>query len=157
MTTPDDGVRPEAMRAANEDREQVAEALRAALDEGRLSLSEYDYRVRDAYAALTYAELNTLLTDLPSQRHAMVVPTEKPLRIGDPARVPVKPRKLPLALMILWTIWAGLVGLNLATWGLVCASAGELVYPWPIWVAGPAGAALLAVTIGVNMIRDRDN
>jgi hypothetical protein len=32
-------------------------------------------------------------------------------------------------------------------WVLVCASAGQLVYPWPVWVAGPWGAVLLVLTV----------
>jgi len=53
------------LRAADSDREKVAEQLKAALDEGRLSLHEYDERVGEAYAAKTYQELLVLLTDLP--------------------------------------------------------------------------------------------
>jgi len=55
----------ETMRAADADRHRIAEQLKASLDEGRLSLAEYDERVRDAYAARTYAELLILVADLP--------------------------------------------------------------------------------------------
>ena len=53
------------MRAADADRERVAERLRAALEEGRLDLHEYDERLQGAYAAKTYGDLDALLTDLP--------------------------------------------------------------------------------------------
>jgi len=56
----------ETMRAADADRHQIADHLKAALDEGRLTLGEYDDRVRQAYAARTYAELMVLVTDLPA-------------------------------------------------------------------------------------------
>ena len=46
------------LRAADEDRQWVADRLRIALDQGRLRLAEYDDRLRLAYAATTYAELN---------------------------------------------------------------------------------------------------
>ena len=53
------------MRAADADRQAVADKLRAALDEGRLDLHEYDERLQRAYAAKTYGDLDGLLTDLP--------------------------------------------------------------------------------------------
>lgn len=56
----------DGMRAADGDRAVVAERLRNALDEGRLTLTEYDERVRVAYASVTYADLNKLLADLPT-------------------------------------------------------------------------------------------
>ena len=56
---------PDGLRAADADREFVAERLRSALNEGRLTLSEYDDRLRETYAARTYGELKGLLTDLP--------------------------------------------------------------------------------------------
>ena len=43
---------PVHMRAADADRQKIADQLKAALDEGRLSLHEYDERVAQAYAAL---------------------------------------------------------------------------------------------------------
>src|SRR5262245_41416259 len=58
---------PTELRASHGDRELVADRLRAALDEGRLTLTEYDERVGIAYGAVTYADLNKLLTDLPTQ------------------------------------------------------------------------------------------
>ena len=54
------------LRAGDADRNGVAERLRIALEEGRLNLHEYDERLRDAYAAKTYADLDGLLADLPS-------------------------------------------------------------------------------------------
>ena len=55
----------ETMRAADTDRQKVADQLKGALDEGRLTLHEYDERVALAYSAKTYEELLMLLTDLP--------------------------------------------------------------------------------------------
>ena len=53
-------------RAADDDRAGIADQLRAALDEGRLVLHEYDDRLQRAYAAKTYAELDELVHDLPA-------------------------------------------------------------------------------------------
>ena len=48
--------------------EFVAERLKAALDEGRLTLDEYDDRLQETYAAKTYGDLKALLADLPERR-----------------------------------------------------------------------------------------
>ncbi|MGH4026689.1 MAG: DUF1707 SHOCT-like domain-containing protein, partial [Pseudonocardiaceae bacterium] len=55
----------ERMRVADTDRERVAGRLQTAHAEGRLDLAEYDERVRQAWAARTYGELDRLTADLP--------------------------------------------------------------------------------------------
>lgn len=153
------------LRAADEDRQWVADRLRIALDQGRLRLAEYDERLRLAYAATTYAELNALLDDLPSPAAAAAsAVTPAPQHSPAPSAVPTpspsptseqdKPfKRMPTALMVLWTIWGGAVAINLVVWLLVMVGTGHAIYPWPMWVAGPSGAALLAVTVGVQEIR----
>jgi hypothetical protein len=141
------GDQVETLRAADADRHQIAEQLKSALDEGRLSLHEYDDRVRDAYAARTYAELLILVADLPkpgvsaSEVHAR--------RQADARR---DARRLPTALLVLWTVWAALTVVNLVVFGLVAAGADGRIYPWPVWMLVP-GVALGAVTVGVQAIR----
>ena len=142
--------RPEqvdSMRAADADRHQIAEQLKAALDEGRLSLAEYDDRVRDAYAARTYAELMVLVTDLPQP--GMSAADVSARRAAELKR---EARKLPMALQVLWTIWGAVTVVNIVVWLLVAVTVGWDVYLWPIWLLVP-GAALGAVTIGVQSIR----
>jgi hypothetical protein len=144
---------PDSLRAADVDRQHVADQLYAALNEGRLDLGEYDERVRNAYAARTYADLDNLLTDLPPpapQNNEVAVPQRKPPTPTAPTGS--RPKRLPTALMVLWTVYGGIVAINVVVWFLVAITAGP-VYPWPIWVAGPPGAALLAVTVGVQAIR----
>src|SRR4051794_18877490 len=75
------------LRAGDADRERVAERLRVALEEGRLNLHEYDERLRDAFSAKTYAELDALLTDLPG-----VVPTSHSQVVPASSGVPVPPQ-----------------------------------------------------------------
>jgi hypothetical protein len=134
----------ETLRAADADRQQVADLLKASVDEGRLSLHEYDERIAATYAARTYAELMVIVEDLPTPG----------LKTADvQAKAARSARRIPLALMILWTIWAAVVAVNIVVWGIVLTTTEEPVYPWPVWVAGPPGAALLAVTIGVQSIR----
>jgi Domain of unknown function (DUF1707) len=123
------------MRAADADRERVAERLRIALDEGRLNLQEYDERLREAYAAKTYGELDKLLVDLPGTAVAQADPAE---------RYPAT--RLWLADM--WSGWARVVGICVAIWAISAVSSGELTNFWPVWVAGPWGAVLLFRTIG---------
>jgi hypothetical protein len=158
---PDSGrLAGDRLRAADDDRQWVAERLRAALDQGRLRLAEYDERLALAFQAQTYAELNLLLDDLPPAivGGGVAVPAaQQPVPAATPAR-PAKAvdpavRALPMALTVLWIIWGAAVGINVVVWVLVMLSGGGWVYPWPVWVAGPSGIALLTVTAGVQQIR----
>jgi hypothetical protein len=140
----------ETMRAADADRHQIAEQLKASLDEGRLSLGEYDERVRDAYAARTYAELLILVADLPKPGLSAADVNAK--RAAERKR---EARRLPTALAVLWTIWGAVTAVNLVVWIAVWATVGfDDVYFWPIWMAVP-GVALAAVTVGVQTMRQR--
>nr|WP_051926360.1 DUF1707 domain-containing protein [Streptomyces durhamensis] len=60
-----DDARPD-LRAADADRERVAEVLRDALAEGRLDMEEFEERLEAAYKARTYGELAPLTRDLPA-------------------------------------------------------------------------------------------
>ena len=141
--------RPDAatLRAADADRHQIAEQIKAALDEGRLSLSEYDDRVRQAYAARTYAELLVLVADLPKPGLSAADVTAR--RQAEARRAA---RRMPVALLVLWTVWGSLMAVNLMVWFLVAVTVDGYVYPWPIWLLVP-GAALGASTVGVQAIR----
>jgi hypothetical protein len=61
---------PGELRASHADRDQVAEQLRVAAGDGRLSPEELDERLELALTARTYAELAALLTDLPASGSA---------------------------------------------------------------------------------------
>lgn len=137
----------ETLRAADSDRQQIADQLKGALDEGRLSLHEYDDRVAAAYAARTYAELLVIVQDLP--RPGLSAAEVHARRAAQARR---ESRRLPVAMVVLWTIWASLAAVNLVVYGLVRATVDDWVYPWPAWMLVP-GAALAAVTIGVQIIR----
>lgn len=62
------------LRASYADRDQVAELLRVAAGDGRLSAEELDDRLERALTARTYAELAALTADLPAMPGAAVVP-----------------------------------------------------------------------------------
>jgi hypothetical protein len=60
---------------------------------------------------------------------------------------------LPAVLKVLWTIWLTAVSINVVVWALVSGTGGHLAYPWPVWVAGPYGAVLFAVSASVTLFR----
>ena len=132
-----EGMGRDEMRAADADRQAVAEKLRAALDEGRLDLHEYDERLQQAYGAKTYGELGRLLTDLPNV--APVTPA-----------VPVPAHRHVTAqwLMQVWSSWIPAVTITTTIWLVASLAAQDLLYFWPIWVAGPWGAVLIWQTVG---------
>jgi hypothetical protein len=55
------------LRAADADRERIAERLRTSHAEGRLDLAEFQQRLERCYEAKTMGELGELITDLPRQ------------------------------------------------------------------------------------------
>jgi hypothetical protein len=46
--------------------------------------------------------------------------------------------------------WLTAVLVNVVIWAVVSLGSRELVYFWPIWVAGPWGAVLVAQAIAVR-------
>ncbi|MEO3823636.1 DUF1707 domain-containing protein [Actinomadura sp. B10D3] len=58
---------PAGMRASDADRDQVADRLREALAEGRITPEEHAERIDAVYKAKTYAELEPVLSDLPGE------------------------------------------------------------------------------------------
>ena len=154
------------LRAGDADRQAAADRLRAAHDEGRLDLHEYDRRLAEAYAAVTYGDLERLFTDLPpAGPPARVAPPMAPVRsavtaaadaaaVARAAGATVARRSagFPLALKILWTIWASVVAINVTVWLLVSLGAADPVHFWPMWLAVP-GVALgigTAITLQVR-------
>jgi hypothetical protein len=73
------------MRASDADRERVANVLREAAGDGRLTMDELDERLDAVYAAKTYAELEPITHDLPDAG-APHAPAPSPAASRDPAR-----------------------------------------------------------------------
>lgn len=127
------------MRASDKDREQIVDRLRVAMDEGRLTLHEFDSRLQQVYSAKTYGELEPVLSDLPVQR----------VKSGR-AVAATEPPSIPVWVKIMWTPWVFVNLLVLVIW--LATGAG---YFWPIWVEAPWGLALLIpTTIGIITQRD---
>ncbi|TYC04020.1 DUF1707 domain-containing protein [Micromonospora sp. WP24] len=137
------------MRAADADRQAVADRLRVALDEGRLDLHEYDERLQRAYGARTYGELDVLLTDLPAvaprAEAQLSVPTAAPVVAGT---APVDRAPTGRWVLQVWMPYLQVVPVTVGVWVISSLSSGELLYFWPGWVAGPWGMLLLLRTVG---------
>jgi Domain of unknown function (DUF1707) len=96
-------VRREDLRAGDADRTFVAGRLKTALDEGRLSVTDYDERLRQAYAATTYGDLDNVLADLPvtgDEDEAQLVPAGS----YYPAQASTS-WLAPLQTMPAWRVW----------------------------------------------------
>jgi len=75
------------MRASDADRDRVVELLNLAYSEGRLSKEEYDARLDSAMSARTFADLDLLVTDLPSPRSSVVPPGTQETVVTPVAKV----------------------------------------------------------------------
>ncbi len=130
------------MRAGDKDRELVAEQLRSALSEGRLTLVEYDERLQQAYAARTYGDLDGILDDLPG-----VIPVSASQVVPAGVQPDTEPAGHPHHggnwLGPVWTSWASTGVVLIVIWAL--SDFGG--YFWPAWVLGPWGAVLLLRTL----------
>ena len=76
---------PRHLRASDADRERIANVLREAAGDGRLTMAELDERLDAVYAAKTYAELEPITHDLPATG-AEYLPTVSAGPAPDPAR-----------------------------------------------------------------------
>ncbi|MCX2728631.1 DUF1707 domain-containing protein [Saccharopolyspora sp. NFXS83] len=129
----DDAERP-AVRASDADRERVAELLRVAFDEGRLGLVEYDERVRDAYGAVTRADLVPLTADLPATAPAPAAGSERAPAARSRWRGMEKQ----------WREWAQVSFLLVGIWLVISLASGEMITFFPIFPMGIWGVVLVA-------------
>ncbi|MCF6509202.1 DUF1707 domain-containing protein [Blastococcus sp. MG754426] len=65
MSSPEDLPPPPAVRVSDAEREAVVAQLQRAVGEGRIDLDEFGQRAAAAYEAVTRAELDALVADLP--------------------------------------------------------------------------------------------
>lgn len=99
MSAPDDRPSSErrtpALRASDAEREQIADVLRHAAGEGRLTVDELDERLDAAYAAVTHADLERLVTDVvvpADRRDHLLAGAHADALLRAPDRVPVRVR-----------------------------------------------------------------
>lgn len=123
------------LRISDADRAATAERLRVAVDEGRLDLTEYDSRLRSAYAARTYRELDPLTADLPALPAVPQAPAGK---------ATTRRRKQ----LDEWRDWLGGALIMIAIWGTTSLVGGELHAFWPAIPLGIWAAVLVAGALG---------
>lgn len=125
------------MRAADSDRQDVADKLKKALDEGRLDLAEYDERLQQAYAAKTYGDLNGLLDDLPGSGTVSVTASAA----AAPAPTPPAPVLASSRGGQLVKAWLGGFGgifvISTTIWLVSSIGSGHAQYFWPVWLLIP--------------------
>ncbi|TQM03079.1 DUF1707 SHOCT-like domain-containing protein [Pseudonocardia kunmingensis] len=123
MTTPATSPIPApGLRASDAEREAVADRLRAAAADGRLTMAEADERQAVAYAAVTREELVPLTADLPGPE-------------PDPATQPVPRRRggpLTAAARRRLAVHAAIVGV-LAVFLVTRWAMGPVAFFWPAW------------------------
>ncbi|UBU14352.1 DUF1707 SHOCT-like domain-containing protein [Nonomuraea gerenzanensis] len=131
------------MRASDADRDRVAAILREHTAQGRITMDEFNERLENLYQSKTYGELAKLTSDLPDVdlRHLPVKATAAP----TPQHQNMHP-----GMKAAWSAWAVASGINWVIWLIVSITAGDLIYPWPLWVMGPWGVILLVSTIFGN-------
>lgn len=72
------------MRASDADREKVANILRDAYAEGRLTPVEHEERLNEAYQAQTYGDLIPVMRDLPVPPGTLAIPTANGVSVSPP-------------------------------------------------------------------------
>jgi hypothetical protein len=103
------------LRASDADRERVAERLRAAAGEGRLTAEELEERLERALTARTEGELVPLVADLPSAPASAPTATPARARRRGPDRDHLRAYLAVNTMLV-------------AIWALTGAD-----YFWPIW------------------------
>lgn len=89
-----------SIRASDLDRERVAKRLHAAALEGRISADELGERLGVAYAAMTFGDLDAVITDLPVPAAGAGLATRRMSRL-TPARASRRTAMVSLALVVL--------------------------------------------------------
>lgn len=124
------------MRAADSDRQAVADKLKQALDEGRLDLGEYDERLQKTYAAKTYGDLSGLLDDLPSAPPATTTPNATPAAQTS-APLPVMSSRGGQLVKAWLGGFGGIFVVCSVIWLITSISSGHLQNFWPVWLLIP--------------------
>jgi hypothetical protein len=137
------------MRASDQDRDKVAAVLREHMAAGRLTADELEERLDSTYKAKTMGDLQLVTQDLPEEDlHQRPVPSYQRSH-----SVPASYRRqrggglYQSGLRVAWGSWASVSMICTLIWVLTMVGNASWEYPWPIWVAGPWGAILLAGTL----------
>src|SRR5206468_2181727 len=91
-----------SLRASDADRDKVADLLREALAEGRLSPEEHAERLDAVYAAKTYAELEPIVADLPGGGQPSAPPAQPAMEVGGNSQLPA-PSRQPASIVAIFS------------------------------------------------------
>jgi hypothetical protein len=141
------------IRASDEDRDRAASLLREHHAAGRLTAEEFNERLDKAYAAKTLGDLDELMSDLPAidlyqLPHASLPRYRRPpigpggaslVEASGPGGLPVSHGRFSPAWQAAWASWFAVSLVCFVIWAL--SGAG---YLWPLLVAAPWGAIMLA-------------
>lgn len=151
------GMGRDEMRAADSDRQAVADKLKKAMDEGRLDLAEYDERLQQTYAAKTYGDLQGLLDDLPDGTLPVQAPAGARPAPAAAAPVPQTTRDRSGQLVRAWLGgFGGIFVLSSAIWLITSITTGHMLYFWPVWLLIPMVLGALGRFGGGDGRRERD-
>lgn len=134
------------MRASDADREYIAERLRNAAAEGRLTAAELEHRLGAAFAARTYGQLDAAVADLPRERPVGRIRRSPMVRLR-PVTVLALLVLFPVALAIATALIVVILAL-LTTWAITVTVAGLLLGPRVRALPGPW-------TVGCRAVRAR--
>ncbi|ASU86156.1 DUF1707 domain-containing protein [Nocardiopsis gilva YIM 90087] len=139
------------MRAADADRDAVAQRLASALSEGRLDLAEYERRLDTAMSATVFGELEPLTADLPTSQQ----PDREPVdlaAVGAENYAPSPWREW----FDEWRWWLGGAIIMTGIWGVSSLRDGEFTHFWPAIPLGIWAAVLLAHLVFPSRCDDDD-
>ncbi|OBJ69547.1 DUF1707 domain-containing protein [Mycobacterium sp. 1274756.6] len=117
-----DVVAARTMRVGDRQRERLAARLGQALEQGYLSIAEYDARMAEAFAARTAGALDELVADLPVER----------IRRSDPLRRAAHRRAARRGVWLHVAAYLAVSVLMIGIWAVSAAVTGA-GYFWPVW------------------------
>ncbi len=149
------------LRIGDSDRELASRLLKSAVEEGRLTLVEYDGRLQDIHNADTVGDLTPIFEDLILTGNRLGL-AERGGAARQHAGEKNRPKfGTPAWIKWMWFGWAVPVALSVVIWLILVVTELELQYFWPIWLAGPLGAVIGSVTLMERwmirpVLRERD-
>lgn len=151
------------LRISDTDRQQAADRLRAAVNEGRLPVAEYDDRLGRLYQATTYGDVAALFADLPApvqqpmMQGAMMPPMGQPMAPMAPPQQTAGPIAGPGAVVqntiVVNSGVAMLPSSGFATAGLVFGILALVGFWVPFGDVLCAGLAVLFSILGLSQVR----
>ncbi|WP_460862543.1 DUF1707 domain-containing protein [Nocardiopsis coralliicola] len=152
---PDGPVGAGGVRVGDADRDRAAKLLQNHFAQGRLDGDEFGQRLESVYTARTAGDLQALTADLPERDLADLAPP-RPV----PARAPsagARPQGRSVlkdpALVIPWSLWAGVNALCFVIWLILFLTGDGTGYPWFLWVAVPWGFVMVFITVALVAVQ----